>query len=113
MKLYHVTKVIDGDTFEVDPPISKDIDLQSHLQYVGKPNTFTKVRLANINASEVHTPQGERATMYLKGLLDGKCVTLKPYGISYDRVVADVWIYPHNLFVNASMVYKGFTNKFK
>ena len=108
MKIYHVTKVIDGDTFEVDPPISKDIDLQSHLQYIGKPNTFTKVRLANINASEIGTPLGDRAMLYLKGLLEGKRVILKPTEISYDRVVADVWRYPNQVFISAMMVYSGY-----
>lgn len=90
MELYHVTKVIEGDTFEVDPPISQDNDLQPLLRQIGNKTIFTKVRLANINTSEIGTPLGNRAMLYLKGLLEGKRVILKPTDISYDRVVSDV-----------------------
>lgn len=109
MKLYHVTKVIDGDTFEVDPPISKDFDLQPLMRQIGNKTLFTKVRLANINTSaEIGTPLGDRAMLYLKGLLEGKRVILKPTEISYDRVVADVWRYPNQVFISAMMVYSGY-----
>ena len=102
MQLYQVTEVIDGDTFMIDPPI----DLQ---QLVPK-NSFSKVRLANINAVEIGTPKGKQATLYLKGLIEGKRVTLKPIEASYDRIVADVWRYPNKLFVNAMMVYSGYAS---
>ena len=68
---------------------------------------FHKIRLKNIDAPESGTPQGEKAIHYLKQLLEGKRVTFKPVGISYDRVVADVWRYPDHVFVNAIMVYSG------
>lgn len=68
---------------------------------------FNKIRLKNINAPESSTPQGEKAIHYLKQLLEGKRVTFKPVGISYDRVVADVWRYPDHVFVNAIMVHSG------
>ena len=108
MKLYQVTKVIDGDTFEVDPPISRDIDLEPLIRKTGNINSYTKVRIANINATEIGTPLGERAMLYLKSLLEGKRVVLKPTDISYDRVVADVWRYPNQVFVSAMMVYSGY-----
>ncbi len=69
---------------------------------------MTKVRLANINVPEIDTPQGKQAMLYLKGLLEGKRVILKPTGISNDHVVADVWRYPNQLFVCAMMVNSGY-----
>ena len=101
MQLYLVTKVIDGDTFEVSPDIPRNAVLQTSMQPLETPNMFKKVRLANINAPESGTHQGEQAMLYLKGLLEGKRVTLKPTDISYDRVVSEVWRYPDHLFVNA------------
>ncbi|MDE0085093.1 MAG: thermonuclease family protein [Candidatus Poribacteria bacterium] len=124
MQLYLVTEVIDGDTFKVDPPISRNFVLQTPMQRLRgdtlaetpmqrleTPNVLTKVRLANINAPEIQTLPGKLATTYLKGLIERKQVTLKPTGISYDRVVADVWLYPNKLFVNAAMVYKGYARR--
>jgi endonuclease YncB( thermonuclease family) len=111
MQLYLVKKVIDGDTFEVSPDIPRNAVLQTSMQPLETPNMFKKVRLANINAPEIRTLPGKLATTYLKGLIEGKHVTLKPIGISYDQVVADVWIYPHHLFVNAAMVYKRYAKQ--
>lgn len=123
MQLYLVTEVIDGDTFKVDPPIPRSFALPTHMQQLRgniiaetsmqqleRPNQFIKVRLANINSPEKQTPHGEQAALYLKGLIEGKRVTLKPIGISYDRVVAEVWRYPEKVFVNAIMVYSRYAN---
>lgn len=63
---------------------------ETPMQQLETPNVLTKVRLANINAPEIQTLPGELATTYLRGLIERKQVTLKPTGISYDRVVADV-----------------------
>lgn len=108
MQLFLVTEVIDGDTFKVDPPIPRSFALPTPMQQLEIPNQFVKVRLANTNFPEKQTPQGEQAAHYLKGFLEGKRVTLKPIGISYDRVVAEVWRYPDKVFVNAIMVYSGY-----
>ena len=111
MQTFFVTKVIDGDTFEVDPEIPRHVAMQTPMQLLEKPHAFKKVRLANINAPESRTPQGQQSMLYLKNLIEGKHVTLKPFGISYDRVVADVWRYPNHLFVNAVMVYRGYARR--
>ncbi len=103
MQLYQVKKVIDGDTFIVDPPIS--------LPRLDSSNKYDKVRLANLNAAESGTLKGMQAELYLKELIEQRQVTLKPVGISYDRVVADVTLYPINLNVNAAMVYKGYARR--
>lgn len=123
MEVYRVERVIDGDTFEVNPEIPRYVALQTPMQRLTgvippetamqrleKPRTFKRVRLANINAPEKGTPQAERATSYLKGFIEGKRVTLKPVGISHDRVVADVRRYPDHAFVNAILVYSGYAN---
>ncbi len=102
MQLYQVTKVIDGGTFMIEPPFS--------LQNFEPADRFTKVRLANINAEESGTPKGIQAALYLKGLIEGKRVTLNPIEASYERVVAEVWRYPNKLFVNAMMVYSGYAS---
>ena len=120
MQPFLVTKVIDADTFEVEPGIHPQFALQTPMQrlrgeklvetameQLKRPNRFNKVRLANINASKGSTPEGEQATLYLKGLIEGKRVILKPMGVSHDRVVADVWRYPHHVFINAVMVSRG------
>ena len=120
MQTHVVTRVIDGDTVEVSPEIPRRTALQTPMerlmgvplaetptQRLKSPNMFNKIRLKNIDAPESGTPQGEKAVHYLKQLLEGKRVRFKPVGISYDRVVADVWRYPDNVFVNAIMVYSG------
>ena len=116
MQPFLVTKVIDGDTFEVSPEIPPAVVLQTPMQRLSgerfvetatqrlaRPNRFKKVCLANIDASK----GGEQATLYLKELIEGKRITLKPMGVSHDRVVADVWRYPHHVFINAVMVSRG------
>ena len=120
MQPFLVTKVIDGDTFEVNPEIPPTVVLQTPMQRLrgeklvetatqrlARPNRFKKVRLANIDAPKAWTAEGEQATRYLKGLIEGKRVTLKPMGVFHDRVVADVWRYPHHVFINAVMVSRG------
>lgn len=121
MQTHVVTRVIDGDTLEVSPEIPRRTALQTPMErligvplatetpteQLNHPNMFHKIRLKNIDAPESGTPQGEKAIRYLKQLLEGKRVTFKPAGISYDRVVADVWRYPDHVFVNAIMVYSG------
>ncbi len=120
MQTYVVTGVIDGDTVEVSPEISRRIVLQTPMerligsplneppmQRLGSPSRFNKIRLKNIDAPESGTPQGEKAIRYLKQFLEGKRVTFEPVGISHDRIVADVWRYPDHAFVNALMVYSG------
>ena len=121
MQTHVVTKVIDGDTLEVSPKIHRQTALQTPMERLigaplpaetpmerlSRPYMFHKIRLRNIDAPEIDTPQGEKAVRYLKQLLEGKRVTFKPAGISYDRVVADVWRYPDHVFVNAIIVYSG------
>ena len=120
MQTHVVTRVIDGDTLEVSPEISRQTALQTQMerligvplaetptQRLGSPNMFNKIRLRNIDAPESGTPQGEKAIRYLKQFLEGKPVTFKPVGISHDSVVADVWRYPDHAFINAIMVYSG------
>ena len=120
MQTHVVTRVIDGDTVEVSPEISRRTALQTPMerligvpltetpmQRLESPNMFNKIRLSNVDAPKSGTPQGEQATRYLKQFLEGKRVTFKPVGISHDRVVADVWRYPDHVFINAIMVYSG------
>lgn len=83
----HVTSVIDGDTF--------------------KASTQT-IRLANINAPESSTPQGQRATAYLKFLIESKRIRIKSVATdSYGRVVAHVWRDLDDLYINHRMVDSG------
>ena len=121
MQTHVVTRVIDGDTLEVSPEISRRAALQTPMERLigaplpagtpterlSRPHMFHKIRLKNIDAPESSMPQGEKVIHYLKQLLEGKRVTFKPAGISYARVVADVWRYPDHVFVNAIMVYSG------
>lgn len=71
-----VTRVIDGDTFEVGTKI-------------GDTN---RVRIAGYNAPELNERGGKKATKKLKDLIEGEMVSLVPKARSYGRVVADVRI---------------------
>ncbi len=83
----YVTSVIDGDTFET--------------------STQT-IRLANINAPESDTPQGQRSTAYLKILIEEKRVTIKSVATDvYNRIVAHVWRNSDGLYINKEMVDSG------
>ena len=69
-----VTRVIDGDTFEVN-------------RRIGNSN---RVRLAGVNAPEPYQFGAQQATNRLRQLIAGETVTIIPRGISYNRIVADV-----------------------
>lgn len=69
-----VVKVIDGDTFIVNRKV----------------DGTNRVRLANVDAPELHQYGGRQSANALKSLIAGKQVTLTPVGRSYDRIVADV-----------------------
>ena len=69
-----VKKVIDGDTFVINRKI----------------DGTNKVRLAGYNAPEPYQFGGRRATNRLKGHIGGKKISVRPFGRSYDRVVANV-----------------------
>ena len=86
----YVTSVTDGDTF----------------------NTATqRIRLANINAPENNTLEGQRSTTYLKFLIELQRVTIKSVATDvYGRVVAHVWRYSDGLYINRRMVDSGHAN---
>ncbi len=85
-----VQHVIDGDTF-------------SFRRKIGK---FNKVRLADVKAPPKNTVAGRKAMMTLRGMIGGRTVTIKPVGISYDRVVAEVYADRKN--VNRRMIERGY-----
>lgn len=75
----YVRYVTDGDTFRL--------------------TTGERIRIANIDAPEIHARQakcrleierGEAATKRARALLDGKAVTIERVGRSYNRTVARV-----------------------
>lgn len=70
-----VKHVIDGDTFEVARKMGK----------------FNRIRLANVDAPNKSTIAGMEAMRALRGMMGGKRVTVRPVGISYNRVVAEVF----------------------
>lgn len=71
-----VTRVIDGDTFEVKTKI-------------GDTN---RVRIAGYNAPELNERGGKKATKKLKELIEGKTISIVLKARSYGRLVADVRI---------------------
>ena len=83
----HVTSVIDGDTFKA---------------------SNQTIRLANINAPESNTPQGQSANVYLKFLIEERRVRIKTVATDfYGRSVAHVWRYSDGLYINRRMVDSG------
>ena len=71
-----VKSVIDGDTFELFQELEG--------------SKF--VRIANLNAPELNEYGGKAAKERLRKLIEGKTVTIKPVGRSYNRIVAEVYI---------------------
>ena len=66
------------------------------------------IRLANINAPESNTPQGQRSTDYLRVLIEARRVTIKSVATDvYGRVVAHVWRNSDGLYINKEMVDSG------
>lgn len=86
--LAYVTRVVDGDTFVT-------------------PNA-ERIRLANVNAPEIGTSEGQSAKAYLKALIEGQQVTIQQVAKDYyQRTVANVWRYPDELRVNQAMIDSG------
>ena len=125
-----VTKVIKSDMFEVDPGIPMEIVQQPprRAQIAAAMETsagasgtaifrqesddlhvFHTIRLKNIYFPESRISEDEKATDYLKQLIEGKRVIFNfhPSSISNNQVGAYVWRFPDNAFVNAIMVYSG------
>lgn len=86
-----VTKIIDGDTFQVGTAVEG----------------FYYVRLARVRAPEKNTMAGVRAKNVLRGLIGGKVVAINPVGTSYNRIVAEVFLYGRN--INDVMRVKEYT----
>jgi endonuclease YncB( thermonuclease family) len=83
---FKVTKIIDGDTFEVSPNWEWD----SKSGNVVRPTGF--------DAPETGTPFSKRTTDQLSKIILGKDVELKnAKTISYGRIVCDVFINGKNL----------------
>ena len=83
--------VIDGDTIEV--------------------NFDTRIRLDNIDTSEMGTIGGAAATSYLRSLIENQSVKIVERGTGlYGRTLAHVWRISDNLPVNESIVAAGHSN---
>jgi endonuclease YncB( thermonuclease family) len=65
------------------------------------------VRLARIDCPETGTYGSVKATNLLKKLILNKTITYKQVGISYGRIVAEVWV--GRLNVNNYMRRQGYT----
>lgn len=86
----YVISVIDGDTFKT---------------------SNRTIRLANINAPESNTLEGQRSAAYLKCLIEGKQVRIKSVATDvYRRAVAHVWRGSDDLYINKEMFHKGHAN---
>lgn len=84
---FNVTKVIDGDTFEVSPNWKWGDDKKGN-----------RVRIAGFDAAEADTKEGKKATQQLKDLIEGEDVELKnPGTLSYGRLVCDVYLNGENI----------------
>ncbi|MBL7149895.1 MAG: hypothetical protein ISS80_07460 [Candidatus Cloacimonetes bacterium] len=80
-----VTQVTDGDTFEVSQQCNYDNFNSS------------SIRIANFNAREIGTYGGNIDKKKLENLILHKTVDVRPVGISYHRIVADVYLNGHNI----------------
>ena len=79
--MFTVEDVIDGDTIEVWP------------NWNWGEKTGDRVRLANVNAPEVHESGGMEAKVKLMSLVSGREVELRnKVSLSFDRLVCDVYV---------------------
>ena len=86
----YVTFVIDGDSFKT---------------------CSQTIRLANINAPESDTVEGQKSTAYLRWLIERKHVRIKSVATDfYRRVVAHVWRESDDLYINKEMFNKGYAD---
>ena len=90
----YVSNVIDGDTFDT--------------------STNERIRLEGIDAPESNTTAGQRATEYLRGLIQNRNVTIdSKYKDTWNRTVAQVWRSTDNLNVNQAMLDSGHATPWK
>lgn len=75
-----VVSVIDGDTFRISP----------NWSFGGQ--TGDKIRVAGIEAPEINEPGGSEAKQKLEQLILGKQVEYKPIKLSFDRLLASVYL---------------------
>jgi endonuclease YncB( thermonuclease family) len=103
-----VVEIVDGDTIDVRIfSVYKD-------RYSSLNGTVIRVRLADINAPELGTPEGEEAKRVLASILSGKYVYLDIDDLyiydRYGRVVAIIYLpinITHLLNINLWLVQKG------
>jgi len=86
MPTFTVTSIIDGDTFEVNPP----------WKWNGE--TGTRVRPAGYDAPESHTTKDQKAKDALAKLIFGQQVELRTaYKVDRGRLVCEVFVGRRNL----------------
>lgn len=79
---FTVEDVIDGDTIEVWP------------NWNWGEKSGDRVRLANVNAPEIHERGGMEAKVKLMSLVSGRKVELRnAVSLSFDRLVCDVYVH--------------------
>lgn len=86
MHTFQVTRIIDGDTFEVNP----------NWQWSGE--SGNRVRPTGYDAAEVGARGGAAATAWLSRLIQGRSVQLgDAYRVDRGRLVCDVYFNGHEL----------------
>ncbi|MYA15556.1 MAG: hypothetical protein F4089_01575 [Gammaproteobacteria bacterium] len=85
MSTFYCFQVVDGDTFDVSP------------NWLHRGVQGSRVRVANVNAPELHEHGGPAAKQRLISAVLGKYVVLYGQALSYGRLVADVTVDGTNL----------------
>ena len=94
--LFHVTKIIDGDTIKV----------------IGSDNIELDIRLAEIDAPEIDQPYGKESKSELEKHIAGKNIKLKDIEKEkYGRFLAN--IYCDGTWINIELVKNGFAWRYK
>ena len=94
--LFHVTKVIDGDTVKV----------------IGSDNIELDIRLAEIDAPEIDQPYGKESKAELEKLISSKKTELRDITKGkYGRFVAN--IYCEGVWINIELVKNGVAWRYK
>jgi len=88
-----VTRVVDGDTFEMKVDLGFDISVNTifRLKDIDTPETWRP-------RNEAERAHGEQATLAVKDLIEGEIVTIRTYKKGkYGRYICDVIINDVNL----------------
>lgn len=98
---FKVTKVFDGDTVQVQ---GRDLEFRIRMVAIDAPETG--------GPNHKGQPYSQKATTFLRQLIEGKQVRLKQYGTGgYNRILAEIFSQGKN--INLMMIHQGLAEVYR